>query len=73
MCGMLPDLQKAIKISIEIPSPEAAQAEPAPSIRKIKLKKKSDKKDSKESIDDVALGDTLFRDMLPDMASQFQK
>lgn len=72
MCGMLPELQKAIKISIEIPSPEAS-AELAPSLRRIKLKKKSDKKDGIKSVDDVELGDTLMRDMLPDMASKFQK
>ena len=72
MCGMLPELQKAIKISIEIPSPEAT-AESTPSLRRIKLKKKSDKKDGLKSVDDVELGDTLMRDMLPDMASKFQK
>lgn len=71
MCGLLPDLQKAITVKIEIPVPEASAA---PKPKRIKLKKKSDKsKESSDTVDGVELGDTLMRKMLPDMNSQLEK
>ena len=73
MCGMLPELQKAIKISIEIPSPEAGPADHTPAARRIKLKKKSDKKDSADVVDGIELEDSLMRKMLPDMNSMLSK
>ena len=72
MCGLLHGLQKAIKVTIEIPIPGESETSLAPK-RKIKLKKKSDKKNQglkPDEIDDVELGDTLYRDMLPDMNSR---
>lgn len=73
MCGLLPGLQKAITVKIEIPMPETEQAA-APKAKRIKLKKKSGKsKESSDTVDGVELGDTMMRKMLPDMNSQLEK
>jgi hypothetical protein len=69
---ILKGLQSAIKITIEVPT--STDSAPAPCDKKgkkYKLKKKS--KGKSEKIDDVELGDTQFRQMLPDMNSTREK
>ncbi len=73
---LLQGLGKSIKISIEVPTghehPSTPPIEKSPCAKRYRLKKAIEGK-KEDSIDNVDLGDTLFRHLLPDMNSKNKK